>query len=527
MKDPFSKPNRLDDPLPGVHSAGRGHSKGAFSPEVLKVFAGRGHQPVPLIHQEKKPLAERIYSWLMSVSIHIIIMILLALLLFPTQRAKISPEFIFSDHLGDQLEMMTLDEGNLNPTQAEQYALEVPKELRIDNLLVYEKEPLPFVDNVQGVFFDQSRIEMRDLLSGRTDPGTKNDLIAKYGGNKLTSESVRWGLIWLAKQQDKKLGSWSLKGPYQNGRLQENTVAATGMALLAFEGDGNTRFFGEYKIVVQKGWRWLLRQQKSDGGFYEVEADTSDHFYGHAICTIALCELLAMEQRLDSDTRDIKIAAERAIRYLLDMQNKELGGWRYIPGIESDLSATGWCLMALQTARMAEMTVPQDALERVSAFLDKVAYDDGSQYAYMATNGLPTDKRPSMTATGLLCRVYLGWDIKNPALIKGAEVLILPENLIRYPRPDEGKKAIYQNVYGWYSASLVLKQLGPFSKYWRTWNKELCSELPNHQEKQGSLEAGSWNPSGDEFGFAGGRLYVTCLSILCLEVYYRHLALFR
>jgi hypothetical protein len=52
--------------------------------------------------------------------------------------------------------------------------------------------------------------------------------------------------------------------------------------------------------------------------------------------------------------------------------------------------------------------------------------------------------------------------------------------------------------------------------------------LPNKQEKKGP-EMGSWHPTGgkaDQWGYHGGRLYVTCLSIYILEVYYRHLPLY-
>ena len=53
-------------------------------------------------------------------------------------------------------------------------------------------------------------------------------------------------------------------------------------------------------------------------------------------------------------------------------------------------------------------------------------------------------------------------------------------------------------------------------------------ELPSHQVKEGR-DAGSWSPVGDpqmEKLGEGGRLYVTCLSTYCLEVYYRHLPLY-
>lgn len=62
------------------------------------------------------------------------------------------------------------------------------------------------------------------------------------------------------------------------------------------------------------------------------------------------------------------------------------------------------------------------------------------------------------------------------------------------------------------------------------WNAALRDQIVSNQAKNGKL-SGSWHPSkpqGDdhEYGEAGGRLYVTCLSILTLEVYYRHLPLY-
>jgi len=51
-------------------------------------------------------------------------------------------------------------------------------------------------------------------------------------------------------------------------------------------------------------------------------------------------------------------------------------------------------------------------------------------------------------------------------------------------------------------------------------------EVPTHQVKQGK-EAGSWDPSPQSLhDTSGGRLYVTCLSIYMLEVYYRHMPLY-
>lgn len=464
-------------------------------------------------------------SWTLSLAIHAAIVLTLAFLFFPGKPKPPEVVAVFSNEIGDQLDFLTNDEGNLNPNEAEQYELTVPEEFKIDDLIVDEEKELPFDANVNAPSFEQTRVEITEALSGRTDPGLKNDLLAKYGGNRKTEEAVDAGLRWLVKQQNKD-GSWSIRGPYSDGIVEkiDNRPAATALALLAFQGAGNTRSSGKYSAVVSKGWKWLLKQQRADGCFTPEQHFYAALFYTHALCTIALCELITLEKKGNSALRK---QAQLAVDYLLEGQDPKLGGWRYVPREESDLSVTGWCLMALRTSEMAGLKVPQRHYAAIEDFLNRVSYDDGAGFVYqLDRNGKISDseKRPSMTATGLMCRKYLGVESNDEALIRGAQYLTEPENLIHFPNSQQEEKNFSSNVYGWYSTSMALKGLGPYNKYWRKWNAAMSTELPKWQEAENSPEAGSWNPQFDEYGFGGGRLYVTCLSILCLEVYYRHLS---
>ncbi len=45
----------------------------------------------------------------------------------------------------------------------------------------------------------------------------KESLLKGYGGNKLTEEAVDGRSRVAIPQQDRKDGSWSLKGPYSSG----------------------------------------------------------------------------------------------------------------------------------------------------------------------------------------------------------------------------------------------------------------------------------------------------------------------
>ncbi|MDD4270843.1 MAG: terpene cyclase/mutase family protein [Pirellulales bacterium] len=447
--------------------------------------------------------------WLISAVFHMLVMIILALALFPALvNNQIDLEAVYAEQLGDQLEF----DSPLAGTDLE--AVEEPIITPDDLQLVddpFAAAPELDVDVLGGTTashpVDAAAIGV--ALNGR-EPGMKKALLAAYGGTALTSKSVADGLKWLARQQQKD-GSWSLVGPYADGAVDENREAATAMALLAFQGDGNTAERGEHQKNVERGWYYLMRQQDADGCFFR-EGNFSHRFYTQGMATIAVCELYAMtkSEPLRATYRE---PAERAVAYCLKSQSP-VGGWKYTPNGQSDVSVTGWILMGLQSARMAGLEVPQANLDKVSAFLDAAGQNGGSRYPY-EIRGEPTR---AMTAEGLLCRQFLGWKRNNPALVDGVHWLLEPENRLSFE--DD------RDVYYWYYASQVMHHME--GEPWEKWNGVMRQAVPENQVKEGR-EAGSWDPmkpSEDEWARHGGRLYVTCLSLYLLEVYYRHLPLY-
>lgn len=353
-------------------------------------------------------------------------------------------------------------------------------------------------------------------LTGR-DAASQQALIQQLGGTAATQSAVLEGLLWLERNQLPD-GGWSLKGPYADGGTLENREAATAMALLAFQGAGklpstNRTDFGR---TVLRGWRYLLEQQQPDGSFFRYGA--SNHkFYTDALATIALCELLAM-----TGDEQFREPATRAVKNLVDSQG-EAGGWKYKPNDRSDLSVTGWALMALKSARMAGIAVPSPVFSRIEEFLDSVARADlpagardGSRYVYEESDVFIREAVPTMTAVGLLCREYLGWPGEDDRVDKGLDFLS-SEHLPEWRR---GKVDVY---YWYYATQACLHAGGP---QWPVWNRVMRELLPEQQLKRGR-ERGSWDPALDQWGSAGGRLYMTAFSIYTLEVYYRHLPLYQ
>jgi hypothetical protein len=168
--------------------------------------------------------------------------------------------------------------------------------------------------------------------------------------------------------------------------------------------------------------------------------------------------------------------------------------------------------MALKSGEMAGLDIPDTAYAGVETWLDTVEDpENAGRFSYHPTK----EATQSMTAEGLLMRQYLGARRDNSAVQAGASYLRQ-----RLPRSES------RDVYYWYYATQVMFHMQ--GEYWDAWNAALRDPLVESQEKSGSVR-GSWSselPTRDTWGQSGGRHYVTCMNLLMLEVYYRHLPLY-
>jgi hypothetical protein len=365
-----------------------------------------------------------------------------------------------------------------------------------------------------------SEVNVSGALAARTagDGGARAGL-AGQGGNEKSETAVALGLGWLARQQLAD-GHWELHQGYPDPGQVRTSTGATALALMVFLGAGHTQQDGPYREKIGKAIDWLLAVQKKagvlKGDFYDFDREgDAASFYAHGQATIALCEAYALtrNERLLTPIR-------AALAFIAEAQHPVSGGWKYRRHSEGDLSVFGWQIMALESARMAGLDLPLGVLEKAAGFLDLVQEQEGSRYRYEPSEA--KSATPAMTAEGLFCRQYLGWPRDHPALRAGISYLLEPANL---PKWNSSRR----NVYCWYYAAQVLHNLG--GNDWEVWNTAMRDELLKSQAKEGKV-AGSWNPfqpagAVDENADKGGRLYVTCLCLLTLEVYYRHLPLYR
>ncbi len=363
---------------------------------------------------------------------------------------------------------------------------------------------------------------------GGRSGSTRVKMLQEGGGNALSEARVANGLQWLALHQAQD-GHWSLHEfnhsardkPRPAGRIytcncqvgspNRNDIAATGFGLLPFLAGGITHkptktTNKDYSKTVDGALNWLMSKQSKQGSF-------SDDMYAHGIATIAMCEAYG----LTSDPR-LKQSAQHALNFIAYAQDSAGGGWRYAPKQAGDTSVTGWQLMALKSGQMAGLSVPKNTLKLSERFLDSCETSNKGGFGYTPGTG----ESITMTAVGLLCRQYSGVSQRSPSLLAGVQRLKL-----NYP----GK---LDNIYYLYYATQVMHHMQGES--WRFWNEgvdengkkihngirdSLISKQDTGTTPKHPHQIGSWP------GSQGGRIMATSLSLLCLEVYYRHLPLYR
>ncbi|WP_153555867.1 prenyltransferase/squalene oxidase repeat-containing protein [Roseimaritima sediminicola] len=340
-----------------------------------------------------------------------------------------------------------------------------------------------------------------------------------------TEEAIERGLEFLERYQHED-GRWSLEHPGERVLLRSDT-AATGLSLLAFQGAGYTHRQHQYASTVAKGLDFLLEHQKADGDLFLPEDAVSNRnvwLYSHGIAALALCEAYGMTQ--DPQLRE---PAQRSIDFIVASQHPTRGGWRYQPRNSSDTSVSGWMMMALKSGELAGLEVPDPTYEGVQQWLQAAQAGVGRADRYRYNPYAPVNaqqrhgRQPTrtMTAVGMLMRMYGGWRRDHPAMKSGADYLA--QSLPAIGTPENPRR----DTYYWYYATQVMFHMG--GQHWQNWNQALNPTLIDSQVREGP-NAGSWEPLGevpDRWSVHAGRVYVTTMNLLSLEVFYRHLPIYE
>ncbi|MCE9546556.1 MAG: prenyltransferase, partial [Planctomycetia bacterium] len=171
--------------------------------------------------------------------------------------------------------------------------------------------------------------------------------------------AVDLALLFLARAQaDNPAGD----GSFADVHGQTNAVA--GLSGMAFLAKGYRPGAAPYGNNINRAIDYILATPTKNG-YLGVRGGK---MYEHSIATLFLSEVSGM---VDPERqRRIDVVMPRALKIILDAQQapkqkaENSGGWRYDPDSrDSDMSVTGWCLMALRSARLNGAPVPNKAID--------------------------------------------------------------------------------------------------------------------------------------------------------------------
>ncbi|MBT6155018.1 MAG: terpene cyclase/mutase family protein [Planctomycetaceae bacterium] len=315
---------------------------------------------------------------------------------------------------------------------------------------------------------------------------------------KQVDDTIVKALQYLADNQDPS-GAW------KTDSYGEST-ATTSLSVMAFLAAGHVPNEGPYGRQIVKGIRWVLDHQEANGML--VHRRSHGPMYSHGISTLMLAEVAGMvDGQLE---KDCQAGLEDAIRLILKAQqvnknSRHAGGWRYQANSpDSDLSVTGWQLLALRAAKDVGCDVPADAIEKAVDYVKGCAVRGNNGFGYQSGSG-PT---PTRTGTGILCLEVCGQHHAAEAL-GGADFLLR--------RPLKYNDNYF--FYGVYYCTVGMFKVG--DKYWDETKKHLVQVLVSNQEADGS-----WLVRGRSESRIG-RVYCTSMSVLALAVEYQYLPIYQ
>jgi prenyltransferase beta subunit len=318
----------------------------------------------------------------------------------------------------------------------------------------------------------------------------------------VDERSVDKSLNWLARNRNRG-GGWSFHAADEQAGKPDrdrSVVRATSVALLALLGAGKSQIHGEFRNEVEGALTFLVSECSMTDKGLDCRGANGD-LEAHAMATMVLCEVYAT-----TEDRRFEAPAELAVYFLESLQNQDSGGWSNSQGAAASITTTAWCVMALQSAKHANIDVEPETKRLVEKFLDNLKTEKGAFYGETKAG-----KEPRATAAGLLCRCLLGLDKKNAQLIEGANYLADPETI--------GDDAVAR-----FFATQVIFHVG--GDVWKTWNRMTRERLLATQDREGA-DSGRWLFDKDIDAASRGPVWSTAVASLTLETYYRYLHVFE
>ncbi len=314
------------------------------------------------------------------------------------------------------------------------------------------------------------------------------------GRDALIDRAIERGLDFLVTRQREN-------GSFNSG--QGETVGVVGLAGMAFLARGHIPGEPPYGMAIDRCIDYILATSKAGGGWMGDAG--RGRMYSHAIGALFLSEVSGMVDAGRQEPLDHALA--RALRLILDAQavekpERHAGGWRYgLTSSDSDTSVTGWCLMALRSARLNGAPVPTHAIDDAVAYTLRHHDIEAGSFGYTDTRS----NAITLTGAGLLTLALSGRH-DHPAVFAAARFLM--QNFHALPQQRNA-------LYGLYYTSQGLFQIG--GDAWHDFENWMVDYWLPAQRPDGSWDRGEQDCS----------VYQTAMCLLSLTVPYRQLPIYQ
>ncbi len=336
-----------------------------------------------------------------------------------------------------------------------------------------------------------------------------------------TAEEVRQALTraldYLAREQTKE-GYWSQS-------RHDDKVGIAGLALQAFIGGECTP--KDYSSNINAAINFLKTEYHPSSEYQSGTKDRaiyggliaeSEPMYEHAIATLALIEALVEMNDLSltpliEDALQLTIRAQNTehkpeiLGGPINVDSEDYGGWRYVPdSSDSDISVTGWQILALKGALSAGFSVPEWSLPKAADYLRSCYDEDHHSFGY--TSPGEGCARTGIGVLGLQLSGYPDDPFIKPAL------RYMQDNAPTWEFEDPAGDG--WPFYYWYYGSRAMLLAG--GEDWRIWKNWTCRLLVDHQNSDDS-----WTGAQSEEEM---EIYTTALGALMLELCCGHLPVY-
>ncbi|MCB1233552.1 MAG: prenyltransferase [Verrucomicrobiae bacterium] len=293
---------------------------------------------------------------------------------------------------------------------------------------------------------------------------------------------------------------------HEDGTFDDAYGRSTGvvsLAGMAFLSAGHLPGDAEYGVNLDRCIAYVLASQHSNG---LLDKGDSGHglMYAHNIATLFLSECSGM---VDPDLQErLDRVLGRATKLIIAAQavpknESHQGGWRYKPDSrDSDLSCSGWALMALRSAKLNGAPVPDEAIEQAVQYVYRNHDTKEGRFGYTD----PWGHSETLTGCGLLCLELCGRHGGDSHYRAGDYILANRDRIVN------NAHEAYANYYN----AQAMFQLG--GRWWEDYAEWMYSHYIPLQSADGSWSEGR-----------NGGTYGTTMMVLSFTVPYRQLPIYQ